>query len=228
MKKYYQKLLKYLGITALVLVILFLLVYFLIQIPKVQTWLVHKVTTNLSETLQAKVEVEAVNIEFFKTAVLEGVYIEDKNADTLLYAQQLKVNIGVFSFFQKEIFLNKIHLQGGRVQLSRSQLDSMFNYQFIIDKLNPPSSDSTPTVTKTNESWSFGLENVMVENIKFDLKDEQGNGFDLKADIGYLELNSNSFDLKNKNIDLSNVLLEKSKITYTCLLYTSPSPRDRG
>ncbi|MFK7770977.1 MAG: translocation/assembly module TamB domain-containing protein [Saprospiraceae bacterium] len=180
-----------------------------------QTWLVQNVTTHLSETLQTKVEIKAVDIEFFKTAVLEGIYIEDENSDTLLFAQQLKVDIGVFSILQKEIFLNKIHLQGGNIQLSRENLDSMFNYQFIIDKINKPSSDPKPKVVTNNLPWSFGLGNVLLENIKFDLKDELGNGFDVNAEIGHLKLNSNSFDLKNKSIDFANVLLGKTKINYT-------------
>ncbi|MFK8005587.1 MAG: translocation/assembly module TamB domain-containing protein [Saprospiraceae bacterium] len=215
MKKYFQKGIKFLGITALVLVILFLLVFFLIRIPTVQTWLVQKATSSLSETLQTKVEIKAVDIEFFKTAVLEEIYIEDKSKDTLLFAQQLKADIGVFSIFQKEIFLNKIQLQGGNIQLSRDNLDSLFNYQFIIDKLNPPSSETSTEGTSTTTPWSFGIGNVLLENIKFDLKDEQGNGFDLNTKIGYLELNSNSFDLEKKHIDLSNVLLKESKIDYT-------------
>ncbi len=215
MKKYFQKGIKYLGITALLLVMLFLLVFFLIRIPSVQTWLVHKATSSLSETLQTKVEIKAVDIEFFKTAVLEGIYIEDQNADTLLFAQELKVNIGVFSILQKEIFLNNIYLQGGNIQLSRDDLDNMFNYQFIIDQLNSPSAETESKGVSTNQPWSFGLGNIWLENIKFNLKDEQGNGFDLNADIGKLKLNSNSFDLRNKDIDLSKVLLEKSKVNYT-------------
>ncbi len=219
MKKYFQKGLKFLVITLLVLVLLFLLTYFLIQIPKVQTWLVDKVTTNLSARLYTKVDIDAVNIEFFKKAVLEGIYIEDNQSDTLLFAKQLKVDVGVFSFFKKEIVINSIQLHGGKVRLKRNPLDRAFNYQFIVDHFTTPapttSNQTIPPQDTTNTAWSFDLKNILLEDVQLEMKDEASNGFQVMTEIGLLELNASKIDLDQKEIDLSKILLKKSKMAYT-------------
>ena len=97
--KYFHKIIRILGKGAIALLVLFLLVYLLIQIPTVQTWIVQKVTTNLSKTLDTKVEVGRVNIKFFKTVSLQNIYIEDRQKDTLIFAQELDASIGLFSIF---------------------------------------------------------------------------------------------------------------------------------
>ena len=121
------------GKGAIALLVLFLLVYLLIQIPTVQTWIVQKVTTNLSKTLDTKVEVGRVNIKFFKTVSLQNIYIEDRQKDTLIFAQELDASIGLFSIFNNEIYLNQITLNQATVNLNRSSNDSRFNFNFLID-----------------------------------------------------------------------------------------------
>jgi len=211
--KYSRKILKFLGKSAAVLLLLFLLIYVLIQQPTTQTWLVQKVTSNLSEKLNSKVEIESVNIEFFKTAVLENIYIEDQNADTLLFSNQLKVDIGLFSLFQKEIFLNKVHLQNGVVNLVKNETDTLFNIENIIRKLNPTSSENKNEQKSTNQSWAFGLENVVLENIQFKMLEAKKS--ELKTDVGFLSIDSKTLDFKNKKIDLSKLRLENSTVAFS-------------
>jgi 3-ketosteroid 9alpha-monooxygenase subunit B len=67
---------------------LFLLAWVLLQRPAVQQWAVDKITTDLSRTWGAKVAIDKVNIRFFKTLALEGIYLEDLSQDTLLDAAE--------------------------------------------------------------------------------------------------------------------------------------------
>lgn len=62
---------------------------------------------------------------------LEGVLIEDRKRDTLLYAGNLKVNITDWFFFKKNIELKYIGLDNAIIKFQRS--DSIWRQQFIFD-----------------------------------------------------------------------------------------------
>jgi translocation and assembly module TamB len=88
-----KKALKYtfwtLGIIILLFFILFMALSILIQKPKFQTWAVQKSSALLSEKFGSKVSVGSVDIKFIKNIELNKIYLEDKNKDTLLYANKI-------------------------------------------------------------------------------------------------------------------------------------------
>ena len=216
MNKYLRIIFKVLKISTIVLLLLFFLVSILIQTPKVQTWLVGKVTNSLSESLHTKVTIDKVDLDFFKTFVLEGIFIEDQQADTLLYAQKLKTDIGIFSLFGKEIFLNTIKLESTVVQISKKENDSLFNFQFIIDAF----SSDEPKAKKKDESsaaWTFGIGNVIIENTRFRMADENSGGFELKTKVGSLNIDAEELDFGNNKIALSDFKLSESVLEFTML-----------
>jgi translocation and assembly module TamB len=43
------------------------------------------------------IELEKIAISFPKSVVIKGLYLEDVQKDTLLYAGEVKVNIGLFA-----------------------------------------------------------------------------------------------------------------------------------
>jgi hypothetical protein len=107
--------------------------FLLIQLKSVQTALAKKATEYLSERLGARVTVGGVEIEFFKTVVLNEVYVEDLHKDTLLYSKKLKVDIGDFDLDKHKIHINRISLIETKAHLVKYLSDEDFNYQFIID-----------------------------------------------------------------------------------------------
>jgi hypothetical protein len=74
----------------------------------VQTFLTQRITAVLSEKLGTKVSVKGVNIEFFKTVVLEGIYIEDLKKDTLVFAEKLKADISNYNIDSSYFHFSKI------------------------------------------------------------------------------------------------------------------------
>ncbi len=198
------------GKGAIALLVLFLLVYLLIQIPTVQTWIVQKVTTNLSKTLDTKVEVGRVNIKFFKTVSLQNIYIEDRQKDTLIFAQELDASIGLFSIFNNEIYLNQITLDQATVNLNRSSNDSRFNFNFLIDAF----SSKEPKVEKDNSTgnaWDFRIENVLLQEVNLNLKDDYA-GTDLQTKVGELVVNVQLMDLANQRLEIQNIDLANSVV----------------
>ena len=187
----------------LFLILLLLLVWGLLQISAVQTWVVGKVTASLEQTLGTEVSVERVDLKFFKTAALSGIYVEDQAGDTLLYARELDVDIGVFNLFGSEIFLNDVRLDGAVVRLYRSADSTDFNYQFLVDAFAP---DTTAT---TSAAWNFGLGSARITNARVRNRDEV-TGADQYARIGTFGVDISTLDLDHQTVGIDRVLLRNS------------------
>jgi len=187
--------------------VIFLLAWAALQFPSVQTKVVNRVTTELSKTLNTKVSIGAVDIKFFKTVALQNIYIEDQQQDTLLFAQSLEANIGVFSLFESQIFLNTIELNNAVVHLARPASDSLFNFNFLIDAFAP----TEPKVEKdsTAKGWDFGIGNVLLSEVKFNLDDKFG-GMDLKTRVGELSVGFDLMDLEKQRLEFNQLSLENS------------------
>ena len=75
-----------------------------IQLPAVQNWAVQKGTAWLSKKIGSRVALANLRVEFPKTIVLEGLYVETPAPaqDTLLQVGSLKVDIGMWGLLKKK------------------------------------------------------------------------------------------------------------------------------
>ncbi len=194
----------------LALLLLFGILALAVQYPSVQTWLTQKASDTLSEELGADVRVGGVDIDFFKTAVLEEVFIADQKGDTLFHAGYLGVDIGVFELFESEIFLNKITLKNAYVNLYQEQTDSIFNYQFLIDNF---AGNSTADST-SKEPFKFGIGKLDLMHLRFDMRDKNVGRYILNAKIHEIKIDADELDFELQKIVLDKVALRNSEITF--------------
>ncbi|MBK8501275.1 MAG: translocation/assembly module TamB domain-containing protein [Saprospiraceae bacterium] len=179
------------------LFVMYLLVYLLIQLPSVQTYVVKKLTTNLSQSLGTTVSVRKVKLKFFRTASLQDVYFEDINHDTLLYAQEINASLHLFNLFQKKIFFNEISFSNLTANFKREPEDANFNFQFIIDHF----SSSEPS---TKSPWSLDIQKVRIFGGQL-LYDDAKSGQQINSDIGVFTIYLNKFDIAKKHLDIEQI-----------------------
>jgi hypothetical protein len=55
-----------------------------------QNWAMQKVVKTLSEELKTKVTLKSIDFELINNLVLEGLYVEDQQGDTLAYFWKTK------------------------------------------------------------------------------------------------------------------------------------------
>ena len=130
-----------------------------VQMPAVQTKLVHYITTQLKNKLKTNVKIESINIRFFKKVEIFGMYIEDLQKDTLLYAPKLTANISIFSIQKQKLIISSVELDHARIGLKNLKETNASNFKFIIDAFagNDTSTSKSP--------WEIKLEAVkLVEN----------------------------------------------------------------
>ena len=100
---YLKKIMKAIFWVVLIFVLLFLVVAGIIQIPAVQTKIVHFATTFVSNKTHTKVEIKNVSIAFPKSVVLKGLYLEDLQKDTLIFAREANINIVLRFIFKQDL-----------------------------------------------------------------------------------------------------------------------------
>ncbi len=204
-----KKFLKWTGLILLFLLLLFIVAWGLLQLPSVQTKIVGIVTESLESTLGAKVSIDRVNIKFFKTLSAEGIYLEDQQQDTLLYASSIDVNIGVFDLLGSEIFLNQITLNDGFLNIYQHPGDSSLNINFLLEAF---ATDPAADTSTTSVAWDFGLNAVTLNRTRIRFGD-QVTGLDILFKSKLFSLDLNDLDFENKSVDIEDVLLEKNSIT---------------
>lgn len=221
-KSYLKKALKVIMWVFISIVLIFILIALLIQIPAIQNRIVQYATSYISDKTNTKVEIEKVSIAFPKSVVIEGLYLEDLNRDTLLYAGMTKVNIAFSDLLKDKITVNSFALKDVNINLHNAEADSVFNYNFLLTAFGDTTVKAEPD-TMAASAWTFSLKEVSLENIRLRYNDQFG-GMDVKASLQNLKLEMEDLDLEESIYSIDDLLVEN--ITASVLMEESNYAED--
>ncbi len=180
------------------------MVLVLIQYEPVQTWAAKKATSYLSKELKTTVDIKRLKIVPFSSVVLEGLYILDKQQDTLLSTPKLAVELTSFSVFnsikKKELNFATIQLDNGSFYLKKLK-DSTTNLKFVIDYFN-----SGDTTKKKSQPWTLNFEKISVNNFHFRYKNKLRDT--VMSGVNFDDLDVKHFSTVVRNMDLKNHLFK--------------------
>ena len=185
-------------IIAFMLIALPEIVYIAFRSNTVQTVAIRWLMDQVGETFNTRIKVGGIDISYFDQITLEKVLIEDQSRDTLLYVDQLKLQIDSFRFSGRRIHLNNIIVQQPKIHLFQDTTGT--NFQFILDSINaaPPA--------KNSSAWDIHFNNLFVRDAEFRFKKPY-------ADTIYHEgINFNNLSVKKINFSLVHVKKERSAI----------------
>lgn len=126
-----------------------------------QTWLAHKAAAYLSKDLGTRVEIEKVSLRFIKSADLEGVFIEGKDHDTLLYSKAISVKLENFDYNKQTLKISEVKLTGTKAFLVKHKDQEDFNFQHLVNYF------SSGDTVKSSSSWKITYGKLVLENIDF-------------------------------------------------------------
>jgi hypothetical protein len=198
LKKYLFKALKIFLWIVGILLGLFLLIVIALQIPAVQNFAKNKAVTYLEDKIKTKVEIGKIEIGLPKKIILENVYFEDQNKDTLLSGEKLSVNISLFKLLDNQLEINSVDLNGITANVSKNK-DSVFNFNYIIDAFvdkNAPKSDAPPMVISFNK--------INLNKIKFRYDDAISKN-DVYAYIEHFDTKFEKFDLDKMDFSIPEI-----------------------
>ena len=186
---------------------LLLVVATLIQIPAIQLKVANKATTYISDKTNTKVELKKIRIQFPKSVVIDGLYLEDLEKDTLLYAGHAKVNLSFNALFHHKIHLYSFVLEDARLFVNRTRKDTLFNYQFLLDAFSTGAAKPATTAP----SWKISVNHLRLSIIRLKFDDEVGGTF-LAVFLNDFNLKSASVDLDKQEVELDEIGLSKRRI----------------
>lgn len=183
-----------------------------LQLPVVQNFAAQKAVTFLEGKLKTDVRLESISIGFPKTVNLKGLYVEDLQGDTLLYARELNAGIDMLGIITKNTLnIRSVSLEGITGQIVRLYPDTTFNYTFIIDAF--ASGDTSTTVNDTSASMVINLKNIILQDIRF-LYNDTLTGTYARVYIGDFETSFDDFDIDRMIFELDDISLRNSSVAY--------------
>ena len=184
--------------TILFIILFFLIILLLLQIRPVQNVLRAEAVAWLEKKLQTRVEVGKVYVSFPKNIVLENVYLEDRQKDTLLSGGRIEANLDLYDLiFRNQLDVKSITLDNITAKVKRMLPDTVFNFQFVVDAFA-----KTDTTTSTDTSAYFmAVPSVVLNKIRLIYKDTV-SGSDMEAWLEHLDTRIDNMDYEHLYFDV--------------------------
>lgn len=182
-----------------------------VKLPYVQTYIIQKITAAVYDNLHIKVEIGSVNYAFFNRLDVNEIYVEDLNTDTLLYVDKLRLSVSSIGITTGVIGLGTVKLTDGEFNLHNNTEKGTVNIQELVWKFAPPKQgqDTIPKPEKKESRFSLEVNNVVLENFRFNMKRTPMKVYDDSARINFTDLRVDSI-----YIDLDNILLKSDTLFF--------------
>src|SRR5688572_3329142 len=186
--------------TILFIILFFLVIFLLIQTGPVQNLLRVKAVAYLEKKLQTKVEIGKVYVSLPKNIVLENIYIEDRQKDTLLSGGKIEANLDLIDLiFNNELDIRSIALENITAKIKRQLPDTVFNFQFIVDAF--ASKDTVTSDPNDTLAYFISIPSVELNKIRIIYKDTV-SGSDMEAWLDHLDTKIDKMDYANLYFDV--------------------------
>lgn len=171
--------------------VVLIFVAFAIRTSWFQTYLAQQAATYLSKEWKTEVRIDKVDIKFLDLVDIEGVYVEDKLKDTLLYSEALHVNIGLLSLAESMVDIETVELTNATANIKKYKGDTIFNFQHIVDYFATEDEDTT------SSDFKVDVQKVILSNVNFVYQDQN-------ADFTEYGLDYSNLGIKNLSGEFSN------------------------
>ncbi|MBK6266727.1 translocation/assembly module TamB [Marivirga sp. S37H4] len=198
-----------------ILLLLLIVILLLLRLPVVQQKITDYATDFVSEKTNTEVKIDKLYISFLGEAIVEGLYVEDQQQDTLIYSESLLVDMAWRPMLLGKYILKNLELEGLRANVHNSPQDTTFNYQFIIDAFAGENEEPPKEEKQKESNTTFKVRDVDLEDIALTYSDYT-IGLNTSLQLGKLEIAMDEFDLDSlifsvDNLNLSNVVLNYSQ-----------------
>ncbi len=169
--------------TILFILLFFLVLLLLLQTGPVQIIIRKNAVAWLEKKLQTRVEVERVYVGLPKNIVLENVYIEDRQKDTLLSGGKIVADIDLLKLiFNNQLDIQRVALENITAKVKRQLPDTVFNFQFIVDAF----ATTDTTATRDTAATFISIPFLELNKVRLIYKDTI-TGSDMEAWVDHLD-----------------------------------------
>ena len=209
-KKY--RFLRILGKIVGVLIVLFILLVLFVRSPWGQDIIVQRAVNYISGKTNTKVEIEKLFITFGGNIMMEGLYLEDKKGDTLVYSKSLEADVPILPIIRGNgIGVDYLDWEGVRANIIRKDSLSGYNFQFLVDAFPTTANTTTPDTTSAPLSIDLGEIYLKDFNVVFD---DAVLGIDSRFVVGSLAIQMEKTDLEKMDFRASEGSISNARIKY--------------
>ncbi len=181
------------GIILLVSILIFSLRY-----KSVQTYVAQKAAKYLSGELKTRIEIGSLHIKPFKSLVLEGLYVQDLEGDTLISSPKFTLDLNLLSLQLRKISVQTLQMDNGKFYIKQYK-DSTTNLEFIVNYFN---TGKPKTARKIRKPYDITFDKITLNNIAFKYRNfnaipKAGNSIDFN-DLYLSRLNMSILNLDTK------------------------------
>lgn len=214
-KKIVLKLCRIVAWVVFTVIVFLIAAALLVRIPSIQNRIARSAVKFLSEKIGTDVGLDRIVIDFPKKIVIEGLFVEDKKGDTLLYSGRLAVDASMMKLLRNEIQLSRVELSHTNARVLRTLPDSSFNFDYIITAFTGPDTLSQ-TPTDTTAEWTFSMGDIELEDVRFLYHDEVSE-IRIAGTVGRMNIDTDELDpvalsLRLDEIDITNTSIEYANL----------------
>lgn len=191
------------------ILLLLLIAVVLVRIPGIQNAIVDSVEQQLKKTLNTKLSVGHVYLNFPTTIEIASFYLEDQQADTLLYFNTLEIEANLWELLNRKIEIDYLGLTGIKGKIYRYDKED-FNYEFLLNA----EGGSDTSEQENSDSWTFNLEEIKIDSLQFYF-DDRLQSTSIRANWHSLFVSVDELDMSEPKLFIDEIRLSGAIATYT-------------
>ncbi len=195
--------------TLLGIIIFLLLLVLFIRSPWGQDLIVQQAVSYVKDKTGTEVSVDQLYFTFGGDIRAEGVYLEDKKGDTLIYSRSLEADIPLLPIITGGgISVNKLDWDGLKARIKRKDTINGFNFEFL--------QEAFATAPDTTASAPLEISIGKVQLTDFDIVfNDDVEGLYTTAIFDRLDLTMDNLDLEGMVYAIDEIKLQDAKIDFT-------------
>lgn len=154
---------------------------FAIRTSSFQSFVGKQVVKYASKSLDVPLSIGKIDITFFDRAYIDKLFIPDQQGDTLLYVDELYLNLAEYNLDEMSFHFDQLAINGAHAELKKYAGKEQLNFQFIVDRFQSnEDKESTP--------FAFTVDEFNFNKGYFSFHDENKPQMAYGVDYSHLEL----------------------------------------
>ena len=181
--------------------------YLIIRIPEVQTFVVKRITSHLSNEFKTTISVSQIEYTFFNKLTINDLLIKDSNNDTLIYSQKVITGIRKMDFRNRSFKLGKVILERPVVAFIIDSAGVM-NLTWYLDMLR------TSKDTLKKESSTYVINQIEIKEARFSLLNKSGSENKMMIDFNNLMLSGINGSLEDLKVQNDSIIFDIKDLSF--------------
>ncbi|MFI5195604.1 MAG: hypothetical protein ACHQD8_00805, partial [Chitinophagales bacterium] len=168
----------------------------------------------LKNKLKTELHIGYLGYGLPKFIVLKDVLFKDQAGDTLLAAEELKIDLDMLKLIHKNVDVQQLVFKGVHAHIYRNLPDTNYNFTYIINAFtgNKPNEPVKPKNT-TASPLNIDLDRVKLDDIHFRMNDYTG-GMQLAVNLEHLDLHIKKVDLGKMLFHIKDLAIAGLQTTF--------------